>query len=241
MRSCSAPKSSWNAIGAYGAFVDYVRMLRAIEGAARSIATADFGRHLALRQASRSLEPLERRHGAPPPWRRRYGRRPLPKWGSGSNRRKTAGYTWAAAVRFVLRAAESDPVLATALTGAPSEDFLPPLTVRALRSSIRHRVHEHSGATSVAERPARDITLAVEATVWLALSHIERPAVGLSRPPMTSPTSSPGTWPTLPDHEITARDRDVAQEGPAARLGVTRSVTRQERRLLARQHLPTPE
>lgn len=118
---------SRNAIGAYGAFVDYVQMLRAIEGAARSIATADFGRHLALRQASRSLEPLERRHGAPPPWRRRYGRRPLP-WGSGSNRRKTAGYTWAAAVRFVLRAAESDPVLATALTGAPREDFLPPLS-----------------------------------------------------------------------------------------------------------------
>jgi AraC-like DNA-binding protein len=38
------------AVGDYGAFVDYVRLLRAVESAARATSTADFGRRLADRQ-----------------------------------------------------------------------------------------------------------------------------------------------------------------------------------------------
>jgi AraC-like DNA-binding protein len=47
LRAAGIPR---DAVGKYDTFVDYVRLLRAMESAARATATADFGRRLAARQ-----------------------------------------------------------------------------------------------------------------------------------------------------------------------------------------------
>jgi AraC-like DNA-binding protein len=47
LRASGIPR---DAVGEYGVFVDYVRLLRAVESAARATGSADFGRRLAARQ-----------------------------------------------------------------------------------------------------------------------------------------------------------------------------------------------
>lgn len=89
---------------------------------------------------------------------------------------------WAAAVLHVLRSAESDPVLSSALVGAASGDFLPLLT------SDGTEVIDNATARLTAavqrrwpDQPVRATTLAAEATVRLALSHIVRPGGDLDQ------------------------------------------------------------
>ncbi|HEX4250567.1 MAG TPA: TetR family transcriptional regulator [Pseudonocardia sp.] len=83
---------------------------------------------------------------------------------------------WEAAVLSALRAAEVDPVLSTVLTGNAREDFLPLLTSEGTQV-IDHATTRMTDAalTRWPELPSRETTLAAEATVRLALSHIVRP------------------------------------------------------------------
>jgi AcrR family transcriptional regulator len=84
---------------------------------------------------------------------------------------------WEAAVLSALRAAEVDPVLSTVLTGASREDFLPLLTSEGTQV-IDYATTRMTGATlrRWPNLSARETTLAAEATVRLALSHIVRPS-----------------------------------------------------------------
>jgi AcrR family transcriptional regulator len=84
---------------------------------------------------------------------------------------------WEAAVLSALRAAETDPVLSTVLTGAAREDFLPLLTSEGTQV-IDYATARMSGAAlnHWPELNSRATTLAAEATVRLALSHIVRPS-----------------------------------------------------------------
>jgi len=84
---------------------------------------------------------------------------------------------WEAAVLSALRAAEVDPVLSTVLTGASREDFLPLLTSEGTQV-IDYATARMTGATRRRwpDLSARETTLAAEATVRLALSHIVRPS-----------------------------------------------------------------
>lgn len=87
----------------------------------------------------------------------------------------TAG--WEAAVLSALRAAAADPVLSAVLTGSASEDFLPLLTSEGTQV-IDYATARMSTAVLARwpELPARQTSLAAQATVRLALSHIVRPA-----------------------------------------------------------------
>ncbi|MFP5022152.1 TetR/AcrR family transcriptional regulator [Pseudonocardia phyllosphaerae] len=83
---------------------------------------------------------------------------------------------WRDAVSSTLRAAETDPLLVTVLTGAESADFLPLLT------SDSAAVVDHASARMAGtvlrrwpEIPPGPARLACESTVRLALSHIVRP------------------------------------------------------------------
>ncbi len=89
---------------------------------------------------------------------------------------------WAAAVLSALRTAASDPVLSTVLTGAASGDFLPLLTSEGTQV-IDYASTRMSNAARRRwpELPSRDTTLAAEATVRLALSHIVRPSGDIER------------------------------------------------------------
>jgi AcrR family transcriptional regulator len=84
---------------------------------------------------------------------------------------------WAAAVLSALRAAEVDPVLSTVLTGAAREDFLPLLTSEG--TQVIDYASARMTMATLSRWPDLDTrvtTLATEATVRLALSHIVRPS-----------------------------------------------------------------
>ncbi|HEY2203990.1 MAG TPA: TetR family transcriptional regulator [Pseudonocardia sp.] len=82
---------------------------------------------------------------------------------------------WEAAVLSALRAATTDPVLSTVLTGA-SEEFLPLLTSEGTQV-IEYATVRMTNAAGQRwpDLPERPTVLAAEATVRLALSHIVRP------------------------------------------------------------------
>ena len=83
---------------------------------------------------------------------------------------------WECAVLSALRAARSDPLLTTVLTGAASTDFLPLLTSEG--TAVIDYATRHMAAAARRrwpELPDRETHLAAEATVRLALSHIVRP------------------------------------------------------------------
>lgn len=86
---------------------------------------------------------------------------------------------WTAAVLSALRAAELDPVLSTVLTGSAREDFLPLLTSEGTQViDYATRRMSRAARNRWPELPSRATTLAAEATVRLALSHIVRPGTG---------------------------------------------------------------
>lgn len=84
---------------------------------------------------------------------------------------------WEAALLYTLRAAENDPVVCTVLTGNASEDFLPLLTSDG--TQVLDHATEGLATTTMTRWPElapRETTLAAEAAVRLALSHIVRPS-----------------------------------------------------------------
>jgi AcrR family transcriptional regulator len=83
---------------------------------------------------------------------------------------------WERAVLSALRAAASDPLLNTVLTGTDSTEFLPVLTSQGTAVIDYATDHMASAARQRwPELPERSARLAAEATVRLALSHIVRP------------------------------------------------------------------
>jgi AcrR family transcriptional regulator len=83
---------------------------------------------------------------------------------------------WEASVLSALRTAQSDPVLATVLTGSASGEFLPLLTTHG--TPVIEYATDHMSDAALRrwpELPARRVKLAVEASVRLAISHIVRP------------------------------------------------------------------
>jgi AcrR family transcriptional regulator len=83
---------------------------------------------------------------------------------------------WEQATLSALRAAASDPLLTSALTGDASVDFLPLLTSEGT-AVIDYATERMTAATLERwpELPPRQTRLAAKATVRLALSHIVRP------------------------------------------------------------------
>jgi AcrR family transcriptional regulator len=87
---------------------------------------------------------------------------------------------WASAVLSTLRAAQSDPVLSTVLTGSASDDFLPLLTSEG--TQVIDYASARMGDAALRrwpDLPRHQTALAAEATVRLALSHIVRPGATL--------------------------------------------------------------
>jgi AcrR family transcriptional regulator len=83
---------------------------------------------------------------------------------------------WEASVLSALRTAQIDPVLTTVLTGSASGEFLPLLTTHGTPVIAYATAHMSDAALRRwPQLPARQTTLAAEASVRLAISHIIRP------------------------------------------------------------------
>jgi AcrR family transcriptional regulator len=83
---------------------------------------------------------------------------------------------WEASILSALRTAQSDPVLITVLTGSASGEFLPLLTTHGTPVISYATTHMSDAALRRwPELPRRQTTLAAEASVRLAISHIIRP------------------------------------------------------------------